>query len=172
MDKKPTKLSPNNLNADQRRILDVIQSDFPLEPRPYAVIGRRLGLTEAEVLAHVRALRGKGIIRRIGPNFQSSTLGFRSTLCAAKVGPEALDGFISAVNARKGVTHNYLREHDYNVWFTLIGPSWESVCRTLEEITAETGIAILNLPAEKFYKIRVDFPMDEGSPEEEAAAGE
>ncbi len=162
MDKKPDKPSPRSLNADQRRILDIIQSDFPLESRPYAAIGRRLGLTEAEALAHVRALRGKGIIRRIGPNFQSSTLGFRSTLCAAKVGPEALDGFIGAVNARKGVTHNYLREHEYNVWFTLIGPSWESVCQTLDEITAETGIPILNLPAEKFYKIRVDFPMDEG----------
>ena len=150
----------DNLTADQRRILDVIQSDFPLEPRPYAAIGRRLGLTEAEALGQARALRGKGIIRRIGPNFQSSALGFRSTLAAAKVPPEALDSFIAAVNAHKGVTHNYLREHAYNVWFTLIGPSWDAVCRTLAEITAETGIAVLNLPAEKLYKIRVDFLMD------------
>jgi DNA-binding Lrp family transcriptional regulator len=152
--------TPDTMTADQRRILNAIQSDFPLEPRPYAVLGKHLGLTESEVLAHVRALRGKGIIRRIGPNFQSSALGFCSTLCAAKAPPEALDGFIAAVNARPGVTHNDLREHAYNVWFTLIGPSWESVCQTLAEITAETGIAVLNLPAEKLYKIRVDFQMD------------
>jgi hypothetical protein len=58
------------------------------------------------------------------------------------------------------VTHNYIREHAYNVWFTLIGPSWEAVCETLESITSETGVPILNLPAEKIYKIKVDFPME------------
>ena len=150
-----------NLSSNECRILDMLQSGFPLEPRPYAVMGRALGLTEAEVLAHVRILKAKGIIRRIGPNFQSSALGFRSTLCTAKVPPEKLDSFIAEVNAQPGVTHNYLREHEYNVWFTLIGPSWEAVCETLDAVSEKTGIAILNLPAKKLYKIRVDFPMGE-----------
>jgi DNA-binding Lrp family transcriptional regulator len=153
--------SGQNLSSSEYRILDIIQSHFPLESRPYAAVGRALGLTEAEVLAYVRALKGKGIIRRLGPNFQSSTLGFRSTLCAAKVPPEKLDAFIAEVNACPGVTHNYLRKHEYNVWFTLIGPSWEAVCETLNAVSEKTGIAILNLPAEKLYKIRVDFPMNE-----------
>ncbi len=148
------------LDALDRRILGIIQSDFPLESRPYAAIGERIGLTEAEVLARVRALKERRIIRRLGANFQSSGLGFRSTLCAAKAPEEKLEAFIARVNACTGVTHNYLREHDYNVWFTLIGPSWEAVCATLEEITADTGVEILNLPARKLYKIKVDFNME------------
>jgi siroheme decarboxylase len=144
-----------------RKILDIIQTKFPLAPRPYAEIGRDLGLTEAETLARVRALKEQGVIRRIGANFQSRQLGWRSTLCAAKVPEERLEEFVVEVNSHPGVTHNYLRKHDYNVWFTFIGPSWEAVTSTLAEISRKTGIEILNLPAEKMYKIKVDFPMEE-----------
>jgi siroheme decarboxylase len=144
-----------------RKILDIIQTNFPLVPRPYAEVGRMLGLTEAETLARVRALKEKGVIRRIGANFQSRKLGWCSTLCAAKVPTERLDEFVDEVNRHPGVTHNYLRKHDYNVWFTFIGPSWEDVTSTLAAITEKTGIEILNLPAEKMYKIKVDFPMEE-----------
>jgi len=148
------------MDAIDKQILDVIQSGFPLTPRPYAEVGEQLGLTEAETLARVRALRQRGIIRRLGANFQSKALGWRSTLCAAKVPPERFDAFVEAVNRHTGVTHNYLREHEYNVWFTFIGPSWEQVCQTLESITKETGVPILNLPATEMFKIRVDFKMD------------
>ena len=153
--------SNNNDTLDQidKRILDVIQSDFPLESRPYAVIGEKCGVTEAEALARVRAMKERRLIRRMGANFQSAKLGFRSTLCAAKVPDEAMDGFVAEVNRHVGVTHNYLRNHEYNIWFTCIGPSWDSVCATLAEITAKTGIPILNLPATKLFKIKVDFQM-------------
>jgi len=143
-----------------KKILDIIQSDFPLESRPYRVVGERLGLTEAETLARVRALRERGIIRRLGGNFQSKAIGWRSTLCAAKVPEEKFDAFVAEVSRHPGVTHNYLREHEFNVWFTFIGPSWENVCATLASITEKTGIEILNLPAEKMFKIKVDFQMD------------
>ncbi len=109
----------------------------------------------------MRALKGKGIIRRIGANFQSRKLGWTSTLCAAQVPEDKLDQFTSEVNRHPGVTHNYLRQHMYNVWFTMIAPSVDKVRETLAEITARTGIEILNLPAEKTYKIKVDFPMTE-----------
>ncbi len=149
------------MDSLDKRLLDIIQTDFPLEPRPYAVLGARLELTEAEVLARVRALRAQGLIRRIGANFQSSKLGFRSTLCAAKVPAEKLEAFTAEVNRRPGATHNYLRDHAYNVWFTFIGPSWDEVCAELKDISEHTGVEILNLPAERLYKIRVDFPMDD-----------
>ena len=148
------------LDTADRRILDIIQTDFPLCPRPYEEIGRRLGISEEEALERVNAMRSGRIIRRLGANFQSAKLGFRSTLCAAKVPDEKLDFFIETVNACDGVTHNYLRKHAYNVWFTLIGPSWDDVCSVLDDITRKTGIEILNLPATKLYKIRVDFPME------------
>lgn len=150
----------STMDTLDKKILDIIQSDFPLEARPYEVVGRRLGLTEAEVLARVRAMQERGIIRRIGGNFQSKAIGWRSTLCTAKVPEDKFAEFVAEVNRHAGVTHNYLREHEFNVWFTFIGPSWEAVCQTLEGITEKTGIEILNLPAEKMFKIKVDFQMD------------
>ena len=152
---------PENQELDSldRRILDIIQSDFPLERRPYAVIGQRLGIAEGEVFERVRSMRARGVIRRLGANFQSAGLGFVSTLCAASVAPERLNDFVQRVNALPGVTHNYLRAHRYNVWFTLISPSREEQERILAELSSETGVGILDLPARRLYKIRVDFPM-------------
>jgi DNA-binding Lrp family transcriptional regulator len=142
-----------------RDILSEIQSGFPLCERPYAAIGAKVGLTEAETLARVRALKQKGVIRRIGASFQSRKLGFLSTLCAAQVPEDRLDAFVAEVNRHPGVTHNYLRAHAYNVWFTLIGPGADSMRETLADISRATGIEILNLPAKKLFKIKVDFSM-------------
>ena len=149
------------LDLLDKRILDIIQTDFPLESRPYAIIGERLGISEEEALERVRRLRQIRIIRRLGANFQSAKLGFRSTLCAAKVPEDKMEAFIAEVNRHVGVTHNYLRRHAYNVWFSAIGPSWEAVCELVDEISARTGVPILNLPARRMYKIRVDFQMED-----------
>ncbi len=143
-----------------KQLLDIIQTGFPIHSRPYEVLGQSLGITEAEALARVRALKEAKIIRRLGANFQSSKLGFRSTLCAAKVPEGQIQSFVEHVNTYNQVTHNYLREHLYNVWFTFIGSSWDEVTGTLAQITKKTGVEILNLPATKLFKIRVDFKMD------------
>ena len=150
------------MDATDKRILDIIQTGFPIAPRPYAALGEQVGLTEAEALARVRALRAGGIIRRIGANFQSAKIGFKSTLCAASVPAEKLDAFTKAVNEHPGVTHNYLRDHALNIWFTMIGPSREAIAQALSDITAATGVSILNLPADRLFKIRVDFALSEG----------
>lgn len=149
------------MDSIDRKLLDIIQTAFPLVPRPYEELGRQLGISEEEALSRVKAMKEKKIIRRLGANFQSAKLGFRSTLCGAHVPEEKLDSFIAEVNALPGVTHNYLRNHEFNVWFTLIGPSWDDVCATLKDLEERTGIAIMNLPAEKLFKIRVDFQMEE-----------
>ena len=153
---------PNEaLDSIDKKLLDIIQTAFPLVSRPYEELGKQLGISEEEALARVKSMKERKIIRRLGANFQSAKLGFRSTLCGAHVPEEKLDDFIACVNALPGVTHNYLRNHNFDVWFTLIAPSWEAVCSTLEGITERTGIPIMNLPAEKLFKIRVDFPMEE-----------
>lgn len=162
-----TASSPSEfLDLLDRRLLDIIQTDFPLVPRPYAALGEKLGITEQEALDRVRSLRARRIIRRLGANFQSAKLGFRSTLCAAKVPEDRLDAFITAVNALPGVTHNYLRDHAYNVWFTLIGDDWNAMCATLDAVTESTGVPILNLPATRLFKIRVNFAMEEETEED------
>ena len=148
------------MDHKDREILNEIQSDFPITSRPYRVLGKRLGLPEDEVLERVKRLRSDGVIRRIGGNFNSRKLDFTSTLCAAKVPKEKIEDFVGVVNKYKGVTHNYLREHDYNVWFTFIAPSMAFIERALEEISDKTGVKdILNLPAVEMFKIKVDFEI-------------
>jgi DNA-binding Lrp family transcriptional regulator len=148
------------LNRTERAILNEIQSHFPLLSRPYREVSRRLGVTEKEVIRQVQALRDGGIIRRIGANFNSRKLGFTSTLCAAKVPEGKMARFIEVVNRYAGVTHNYERQGDYNIWFTFIAESQEKIKNSLQEIKRQTGIKdLLNLPALKIFKIRVDFEV-------------
>ena len=145
------------MNARDRALLNEIQSDFPIEPHPYRVIGKRLGMAEQEVLERIGRLKEEGVIRRFGASINSRRIGFVSTLLAAKVPEEEFDRFVEIVNACPGVTHNYERRHEYNVWFTLISPSLEEKDRTIRELRETTGIDILELPAKRIFKIRVDF---------------
>ena len=141
-----------------RDLLNTIQTDFPLDPRPYRVLGERLGIPEAEALARVQALAESGVIRRIGPSFDSRKLGHVSTLVAMKVPPDRLDEVAALISSYPQVTHNYGREHEYNLWFTLVCPSRGEIDRIASEISERTGIGDLHLlPAERMFKIRVEF---------------
>jgi DNA-binding Lrp family transcriptional regulator len=143
-----------------REIINEIQSDFPIVPRPFLDLADRLGSTEEEILARIGELKRRGIIRRIGGNFQSRKLNFTSTLCAARVPKGKLKRFVEVVNRYAGVTHNYLRRHEYNVWFTFIAPDMQTIERSLQEIAETTGVTdILNLPAVRMFKIKVDFEV-------------
>jgi DNA-binding Lrp family transcriptional regulator len=149
-----------SLDELDRAILNEIQSHFPIVSRPYAEVGSRVGASEAEVLARVTAMTDAGVIRRIGANFTSRKLGYTSTLCAARVAPELLEQFVAVVNRYPGVTHNYLRRHRYNVWFTLIAESEARLNQILEEISRASEVSeILSLPAQEVFKIKVDFPL-------------
>lgn len=150
-----------SLDSIDRKILDIIQSAFPLCRRPYEELGKICGISEDEALRRVCRMRENGLIRRLGANFQSAGLGFVSTLCAASVPLEKLDAFISEVNEIPGVTHNYERAHHFNIWFTLIAAGREERDQILKRLSEKTGVEILNLPATKLYKIRVDFPMSD-----------
>ena len=127
------------LDSIDKAILNRIQSDFPIEARPYQSIARELNLTEQQVLEHVQALKDKGIIRRIGGNFVPRKVGFVSTLCAAKVPEDQIEAFAAVVNKYTGVTHNYQRENDLNMWFTFIAPDMGTIERSLAEIAQATG---------------------------------
>lgn len=143
-----------------RRILNRIQSDFPITEAPFSTIAGELALSEDEVIARVRRLKENGIIRRIGGNFSPEKLGYVSTLCAGRVPQENVDAFAELVNAYPGVTHNYLRDNTYNVWFTFIAPSRAAIEASLAEISEKAGgIDILNLPATDVYKIRAHFKL-------------
>jgi DNA-binding Lrp family transcriptional regulator len=143
-----------------RAILNLIQSDFPITPRPYLTIAQRLGSSENDVIKRLNRLKKQGIIRRIGGNFVPEKLGFVSTLCAARVPEDKIQSFAMAVNRYPGVTHNYQRDNKYNVWFTFIAPSMNEIEENLENISRQTGIKeIINLPATKVFKIRAHFNL-------------
>ena len=118
------------------------------------------GMNEDEVIARVHRLKWAGLIRRIGGNFSPEKLGFVSTLCAAKVPAEEVDRFAEIVNRFPGVTHNYLRENSFNVWFSFIAPSMAEIEANLAAIRDATGVdAIMNLPATRVFKIRAKFDV-------------
>jgi len=143
-----------------RAIINEIQSDFPITARPFKALGNRFQLSEDEILDRVKRLKDEGVIRRIGGNFNSKKLNFTSTLCAAKVPEQKLADFVETVNRYPGVTHNYLRNHDYNVWFTFIAENMDTIDNALKEISIATGVReIRNLPAVRMFKIKVDFEV-------------
>ena len=149
------------LDRMDRLILNEIQRNFPITHRPFLALARKLKLREKEIVQRVQKLKDGGIIRRIGASFSARAVGFTSTLCAARVPREKVERFVAVVNTYPGVTHNYEREGDYNIWFTLIAPSRKKILQILAEIARKTVIKeILNLPALKTFKIAVDFNFD------------
>jgi DNA-binding Lrp family transcriptional regulator len=156
----PRKEKAFSLDRTDRAILNEIQSHFPLIARPYKKVAQGLALEEKEIIARVKQMKEKGIIRRIGANVNSRKLGFTSTLCAARVPRKKMKEFVEVVNRYPGVTHNYEREGDYNIWFTFIAESQERIESSLQEIRRLSGIEeLISLPAVKIFKIRVDFEV-------------
>ncbi len=155
----------------EETVLGTIQSGFPTVPDPYGTLADQLGLERDEVEKALLDLREEGLVRRIGASFDSKRLGYSSTLCALAAPPERADEVAAIINAYPGVTHNYLRENRYNIWFTLITRSSEDRARILGQIVEQSGCGdLLDMPATKMYKIRVDFGKGHGKKATEAKA--
>jgi siroheme decarboxylase len=151
------------LDAADKRLLNLMQGSFPLVPRPYARVAAEAGLEEAEALARVKRLLDERIIRQVTPIFDTRALGYKSMLVAAKVDPEHPWRAAKIINAHPGVSHNYLRNHDFNIWFTIaVEPdSILGLDGTLEALGREAGAtSIRQLPTLKLFKIRMDLEME------------
>jgi DNA-binding Lrp family transcriptional regulator len=141
-----------------KKILNNIQAAFPIEQEPFKVIAEEIGISEQDALIRIKKMKNEGIIRRIGAVFDPQKLGYVSTLCAARVPADKLEEFVEVVNAYTGVTHNYRRNHEYNVWFTFIAPTDEALQNSINEIRQKTGIAdILSMRARRTFKIDAKF---------------
>jgi DNA-binding Lrp family transcriptional regulator len=162
------------LDATDKRLLNLMQGRFPLAPRPYQDVAAQAGIEEAEALARVQRLLDDRIIRQVTPIFDTRALGYKSMLVAAKVDPEHPWRAARVINAHPGVSHNYLRNHDFNIWFTIaVEPdSLLGLDGTLEVLGAEAGAtSIRQLPTLKLFKIRMDLEM-EGSTADLSRAAE
>ncbi len=143
-----------------KKILNILQKEFPLEERPYFVVGKRCGISEDETIRRVQKMKDKGIIRRIGAVFDGARLGRVSTLCAARVPEDKIQTFVQIVNANKNVTHNYRRNHEYNIWFTVSAESAEELENVIEDIKTKTGVTdILDMRAVRTFKINATFDV-------------
>ncbi|MDO7785990.1 siroheme decarboxylase subunit alpha [Desulforamulus aquiferis] len=146
------------LDNTDRRLLNLIQTDFPICTEPYRVLAEKLGTTEEDVLHRLEQLMSNDIIRRLGGVFDSRKLGYKGTLCAIKVPPDRIDEVAAIINGYIGITHNYLRDHEYNMWFTILAQSPQKVEQILQEIKEKSGIdELINLPSERFFKVLVSF---------------
>jgi DNA-binding Lrp family transcriptional regulator len=146
-----------------RTLLEQVQADFPLTPRPFAALGESLGLSEKQVLERLRRLKGAGLIRQIGAIFDTRRLGYQSTLVAFHVDDGALEEAAAMVSAHPGVSHNYARPHHYNLWFTLAVPPGRDLRAEIESLAAQAGVDDwLDLPALRVFKLRTHFRLRPG----------
>ncbi len=154
------------MNSFEQQILDVIQDAFPLAERPYAVLAEKIGSDETTVFDAVEKMRASGVIRRIGGVYDSKRLGFISRLCAGKVPASTLDfsaephaqtpmeKFAAVVMDEPAITHNYIRSHEYNVWFTVIVENESAIQTVVDRVCSETDLHDVHvLTATKKYKI-------------------
>jgi DNA-binding Lrp family transcriptional regulator len=143
-----------------RRILDVLQHDFPLSEHPFDILAQRLGVDPDLLWRRVEAMRAGGIIRRLGASLDSRRLGFCSTLAAIRVPSGLVDRAAEAVGRHPEVTHSYLRDHEFNVWFTIIASDEERIGTILCEIREELSLELsdtLNLPMKRLFKLDARF---------------
>ncbi len=149
------------LDATDRKVLSMIQAGFPLERSPYREIAERVGLTEEQALQRVQTLRKRGLLRRIGGVLNTKKLGLTGTLVALRVPTDRIEEVAAIVNECPNVTHNYLRDYEYNMWFTVTANSREEVTEAVAQIGRSTGIDdLLELPSIKTFKIGVKLNFE------------
>ena len=161
----------NDLN---QKLLAIIQDGFPLVERPYKALAEMLNVSEQDVFDEVEKMRASGVIRRIGGVYDSKKLGFISRLCAGKVpasendfsaehhAQTPMEKFAAVVNDEPAITHNYIRSHEYNVWFTVIAENESAIQSVVDRVCAETDLHDVHvLTATKKYKINTVMSLDE-----------
>jgi DNA-binding Lrp family transcriptional regulator len=154
------------LDETDKRLMNLLQSSFPLDPEPFALVASEAELELDDVLTRTRRLLDERIIREITPIFDTRALGYESMLVAAKVDAEQPQRAAAAVNAHPGVSHNYLRTHDFNLWFTIAVPpdSELGMAGTLEALMEETGAeSMRQLPTLTLFKINMNLEMEKGT---------
>jgi DNA-binding Lrp family transcriptional regulator len=143
-----------------RQILDALQQDFPLSERPFDAVATRLGIDGDVLWDRVTRMCGDGTIRRIGASLDSRRLGFSSTLAAVCVEPEEVERAAAIIARYREITHSYLRDHRFNIWFTIIAPDAERIQAILHEIRTDLALEageVLDLPMIRQFKLDARF---------------
>jgi siroheme decarboxylase len=154
------------LDENDKRLMNLLQSSFPLDPEPFALLASEAEMDLEEALTRTRRLLDERIVREITPIFDTRALGYESMLVAAKVDAKHPQRAAAIVNSHPGVSHNYLRTHDFNLWFTIATPpdSELGLAGTLEVLMRETGAeSMRQLPTLTLFKINMNLEMEGGT---------
>ena len=152
--------STTTMDLVDRKILNIIQTRFPLVEMPFAEIGDEVELPEEEVIERIGELKGKNVVRQISAIFDTRRLGYKTTLVAMRLPADELDAAAQIINVHPGVSHNYARNGHFNLWFTVAVPPYEDLAETVEDMAKRTGAESYRLmPTIKFFKIGVNFDM-------------
>ena len=158
-------LHVDQLEDADRELLNAVQWDFPLESRPYLALADRLGTDEAEVRARIARVKELGVLRQLSAIFDTRALGYGSSLVAAKIDPDRVDEAAAVISAHPGVSHNYKRNHAYNLWYTIAVPPGDSLDDHIEVLHRSSGALVTRkLPTLKLYKIGVKLDMTGQTP--------
>lgn len=154
------------MDATDKDILNFIQREFPLVREPFEAIGREVGLAGDEVIRRIEALKRGRVIRQISAIFDTRVLGYQSSLVAARIPKDKLTEGAKAINSHPGVSHNYERNNDFNLWYTVAVPpdsrlGLESTVDVMHNISGAEKTRIL--PTLKLFKIGVTLDMKEGA---------
>ena len=142
------------------KLINLIQSSFPLTEKPYAELGRQLGIDEDEVILRIARLKAEGIIRQLGPVMDARRLDYRTTLVAMRVSETRLDSAEQLIAEHPGISHGYQRDHHFNVWFTMAVPATADIDAEVRQLTEPIGAeASFPLPAVRLFKIGTYFDM-------------
>jgi len=151
----------SDIDEEDLALLDVMQDDIPLVSKPWHEIGKRLGISAEEVISRLNRLSDRSILKCIAPTLQSHSFGLHSsTLVALRVPDEKISDVADIINQYPEVSHNYLRKHFFQLWFTITASNRERIEDIIAEIKDKTGIHpedILELETLKKYKIDVRF---------------
>lgn len=160
-------------DANDAALLGFLQETMPFTERPFADLGKRCGMSEDETLARVKALKEGKVIRQISAIFDTRSLGYASSLVAAKIAPENLDAAVSVINSHPGVSHNYLRNHEFNLWYTIAVPptsrlGLEKTVDLLHHLSGAESTRLL--PTLRLFKIGVRFDVEgDAKPDDQSA---
>jgi len=159
------------MDDHDKRLLNAIQADFPLSARPFQILGTPLGLAEAEIIARLSEYKRQKLLRQIGGIFDTRSLGYQSSLVAMRIRPDRLEAAVRVVNAHPGVSHNYERNHEFNLWFTVAVPPGSDLAWTVDRLHEMAGAESARmLPTLRLFKIGVQFDMEGKSGAERSEA--
>ena len=149
-----------SLTKFQKKLCNVLQEDLPICWQPFDDLAKYLGTDEKTLLREIKQLKKLGIVRRMHALINYHTLGLTSTLVAAHVPADCLQAVAEAVNALENVSHNYLRQHHYNLWFTLQARNTQDIDLTLSNLSGRFDIDFYSLPVERVFKLDVRFDAE------------